>query len=76
MCGSGASRISRAEIRATTTSSSSARRRRCAAGCHAVSFASGRVTCAFSTDTGEKLWEARLPAGGQATQITYEANGK
>lgn len=31
---------------------------------------------AFSTDTGEKLWEARLPAGGQATPMTYEANGK
>ncbi|MDR5763092.1 PQQ-binding-like beta-propeller repeat protein [Caballeronia sp. LZ035] len=31
---------------------------------------------AFSTDTGAKLWEARLPAGGQATPMTYEANGK
>ncbi|QKJ88864.1 Glucose dehydrogenase [Paramixta manurensis] len=31
---------------------------------------------AFSTNTGEKLWEARLPAGGQATPMTYEVNGK
>ncbi|MDR5822514.1 glucose/quinate/shikimate family membrane-bound PQQ-dependent dehydrogenase [Caballeronia sp. LZ043] len=31
---------------------------------------------AFSTDTGEALWQARLPAGGQATPMTYEANGK
>jgi quinoprotein glucose dehydrogenase len=26
---------------------------------------------AFSTETGEKLWQARLPAGGQATPMTY-----
>jgi quinoprotein glucose dehydrogenase len=26
---------------------------------------------AFSTSTGEKLWQARLPAGGQATPMTY-----
>ncbi|ACC74637.1 glucose/quinate/shikimate family membrane-bound PQQ-dependent dehydrogenase [Paraburkholderia phymatum] len=31
---------------------------------------------AYSTDTGEELWRARLPAGGQATPMTYEANGK
>ncbi len=31
---------------------------------------------AFSTETGEQLWPARLPAGGQATPMTYEANGK
>jgi len=31
---------------------------------------------AFNTDTGEQLWEARLPAGGQATPMTYEAGGK
>ncbi|WP_175943750.1 glucose/quinate/shikimate family membrane-bound PQQ-dependent dehydrogenase [Caballeronia sp. BCC1704] len=31
---------------------------------------------AFSTDTGEELWHTRLPAGGQATPMTYEANGK
>jgi len=26
---------------------------------------------AFDVDTGEKLWEGRLPAGGQATPMTY-----
>ena len=31
---------------------------------------------AFSTDTGQQLWEARLPAGGQATPMTYEAGGR
>jgi quinoprotein glucose dehydrogenase len=31
---------------------------------------------AFDTDTGTMLWQARLPAGGQATPMTYEANGK
>jgi glucose dehydrogenase len=30
----------------------------------------------FGTDIGEKLWDARLSAGGQAAQMTYEANGK
>ncbi|WP_213777241.1 glucose/quinate/shikimate family membrane-bound PQQ-dependent dehydrogenase [Caballeronia sp. dw_276] len=30
----------------------------------------------FDTDTGEQLWEARLPAGGQATPMTYEVGGK
>lgn len=31
---------------------------------------------AFNVTNGEKLWEARLPAGGQATPMTYEINGK
>jgi quinoprotein glucose dehydrogenase len=31
---------------------------------------------AFNVTNGKKLWEARLPAGGQATPMTYEANGK
>ncbi len=33
---------------------------------------------AFDLDSGEKLWEARLPAGGQATPMTYflEQTGK
>jgi quinoprotein glucose dehydrogenase len=26
---------------------------------------------AFDTDTGQQLWEAELPAGGNATQMTY-----
>ena len=27
---------------------------------------------AFNTDTGELLWQAPLPAGGQATPMTYQ----
>jgi len=33
---------------------------------------------AYSIESGEELWRARLPAGGQATPMTYrlERNGK
>jgi quinoprotein glucose dehydrogenase len=31
---------------------------------------------AFDRKTGKVLWEYQLPAGGYATPITYEANGK
>lgn len=31
---------------------------------------------AYNVTNGDKLWEGRLPAGGQATPLTYEANGK
>jgi quinoprotein glucose dehydrogenase len=31
---------------------------------------------AFNTDNGEMLWQTMLPAGGQATPMTYELNGK
>ena len=31
---------------------------------------------AFNTTTGELLWEFLLPAGGQATPMTYQVNGK
>lgn len=31
---------------------------------------------AFKTQTGEMLWEYLLPAGGQATPMTYQINGK
>ena len=31
---------------------------------------------AFNVTNGEQLWEARLPAGGQATPMTYEIDGK
>lgn len=31
---------------------------------------------AYNIENGEKLWQARLPAGGQATPMTYEVNGK
>ncbi|MDO5624707.1 MAG: membrane-bound PQQ-dependent dehydrogenase, glucose/quinate/shikimate family [Pseudomonadota bacterium] len=31
---------------------------------------------AFRVSNGEKLWQARLPAGGQATPMTYSVDGK
>ena len=31
---------------------------------------------AFDADTGKVLWLAKLPAGGQATPMTYTANGR
>lgn len=31
---------------------------------------------AYDLTTGEELWKARLPAGGQATPMTYEQDGR
>lgn len=31
---------------------------------------------AFDLDTGEELWRGRLPAGGQATPMSYESEGR
>lgn len=31
---------------------------------------------AFDTETGKLLWQDQLPAGGQATPMSYEINGK
>jgi len=31
---------------------------------------------AYDVTTGRKLWQARLPAGGQATPMTYRAGGR
>jgi quinoprotein glucose dehydrogenase len=31
---------------------------------------------AFSSDSGKLLWEVRLPAGGQATPMTYAIDGR
>ena len=31
---------------------------------------------AFDIETGEEMWKAPLPAGGQATPMTYEVGGK
>ncbi len=44
-----------------------------------VAFYSGTLDYylrAYDVTTGRKLWQARLPAGGQATPMTYRANGK
>jgi quinoprotein glucose dehydrogenase len=31
---------------------------------------------AFNVENGEELWKGELPAGGQATPMTYQAGGK
>lgn len=31
---------------------------------------------AFDVETGRELWKAKLPAGGQATPMTYESGGR
>jgi quinoprotein glucose dehydrogenase len=31
---------------------------------------------AFDLTTGKVLWQAKLPAGGQATPMTYSINGR
>jgi quinoprotein glucose dehydrogenase len=31
---------------------------------------------AFDVSNGAELWRGRLPAGGQATPMTYEWNGR
>jgi quinoprotein glucose dehydrogenase len=31
---------------------------------------------AFDSETGFELWKARLPAGAQATPMTYSVQGK
>jgi quinoprotein glucose dehydrogenase len=31
---------------------------------------------AFDSETGEELWKGRLPAGGQATPMTYQVEGR
>ena len=44
-----------------------------------VAFYSGAMDNylrAYDVTTGRKLWQSRLPAGGQATPMTYRANGK
>lgn len=51
----------------------------------AVVTAGGLIFIAAATDdliraidisTGKTVWQAKLPAGGQATPITYEAGGR
>ena len=31
---------------------------------------------AYETDSGRLLWEVKLPAGGQATPMTYSVHGR
>jgi quinoprotein glucose dehydrogenase len=41
-----------------------------------VGAATDNYLRAFDIETGRELWKGRLPAGGQATPMSYEANGR
>lgn len=47
-----------------------------ASGLFFIGAATDDLFRAIDVETGERLWEAELPAGGQATPMTYEARGK
>jgi quinoprotein glucose dehydrogenase len=41
-----------------------------------IAAATDNMLRAIDIDSGKVLWEDKLPAGGQATPMTYEAGGK
>jgi quinoprotein glucose dehydrogenase len=41
-----------------------------------IGAAMDRYLRAFDSDTGRELWQGRLPAGGQATPMSYEWEGR
>lgn len=41
-----------------------------------IAAATDNYLRAFDSDTGRELWKGRLPAGGQATPMTYESDGR
>ena len=47
-----------------------------AGGLAFVAAATDNLFRALDIETGEELWRARLPAGGQATPISYRVNGR
>jgi quinoprotein glucose dehydrogenase len=47
-----------------------------AAGLVFIAAATDDFLRAFDVETGAELWRGRLPAGGQATPMTYVANGR
>jgi membrane-bound PQQ-dependent dehydrogenase, glucose/quinate/shikimate family len=47
-----------------------------ASGLFFIGAATDDLFRAIDVETGERLWEVVLPAGGQATPMTYEARGK
>lgn len=47
-----------------------------ASGLFFIGAATDDLFRAIDVETGERLWEVALPAGGQATPMTYEAGGR
>ncbi|HMN45042.1 MAG TPA: pyrroloquinoline quinone-dependent dehydrogenase [Povalibacter sp.] len=47
-----------------------------AGGLAFIGAATDNYLRAFDLETGQELWKGRLPAGGQATPMTYEMNGR
>ncbi|HYM34677.1 MAG TPA: pyrroloquinoline quinone-dependent dehydrogenase [Steroidobacteraceae bacterium] len=47
-----------------------------ASGLIFVAAATDNYLRAFDIETGRELWKGRLPAGGQATPMTYEISGR
>ncbi len=47
-----------------------------ASGLFFISAATDDILRAIDTETGEEVWSVELPAGGQATPMTYEAGGR
>ncbi|WP_323811296.1 membrane-bound PQQ-dependent dehydrogenase, glucose/quinate/shikimate family [Yoonia sp. 67-2] len=47
-----------------------------ASGLFFIGAATDDLFRAIDVETGERLWDVALPAGGQATPITYEAGGR
>jgi quinoprotein glucose dehydrogenase len=47
-----------------------------ASGLFFIGAATDDLFRAIDVETGERVWEVELPAGGQATPMTYEAGGK
>ena len=47
-----------------------------AGGLAFIAAATDNYLRAFDMDTGSEMWRGRLPAGGQATPMSYEANGR
>ena len=47
-----------------------------AGGLAFIAAATDNYLRAFDIDTGQQLWRGRLPAGGQATPMSYEVNGR
>ncbi len=47
-----------------------------ASGLFFIGAATDDLFRAIAVETGERLWEVALPAGGQATPMTYEAGGR